>query len=267
LNLILASTTKRFETLKPYYLSRRGDRNVPVRYLKAVYWAESSNPAFTGYTFFDGENAHHVEFNFENHCWVEVTYSSLGWNSQGKPCPAKWGLDIADHEIVDRSAWGQIDGQEDPEASPEVTKSNPIVPPSNPDNDLYQDPENIDIKIPTTDLEEQQEQAIESLASSIPTFFRAPSRKGTTRDSTPTIMATLTQTQTTTRPNPLVTRPNPLPIFSSSLRRTGGGDGGGGGGDGGGGGGGDDPMGPTNDDVNAAHTRSRQGGDRLTGQA
>ena len=64
---------------KEYHLSQRGDRNVPLRYLKGAEWIEHKedqdlSPGY--YATNDDSNLIPVEFDFEAIQWVDVTTPS-----------------------------------------------------------------------------------------------------------------------------------------------------------------------------------------------
>ena len=93
-----------------FYLNRRGDRNVPVRYLKGVQWRNQGG--IEGYYVRDanprGWSA--VEFSFERYCWYEVTWDEVlqQWCATGE-LPRQASIEV--HEVVDRGEWGPIDGE------------------------------------------------------------------------------------------------------------------------------------------------------------
>ena len=94
-NLATATTRDRWEFF-PYTILRRGDRNVPTRYLKNARWlTDRSTPGY--YVQTSGPSGFYpVEFNFEHTCWCEIT-----WNAQARawdvlrPTRAAYGCDIA----------------------------------------------------------------------------------------------------------------------------------------------------------------------------
>ncbi|KAH9030849.1 hypothetical protein EDB83DRAFT_2525871 [Lactarius deliciosus] len=146
---------------RPYHIDRRGERNVPKRYLEAAFWKDDAE--IPGYItdYFDRAGNRHiipVEFNFENTCWTEIRWDDLH-NKYKVLRPAGGGLrlDILASNVVTRDQWGLIDGQyEEPARSP--TPKTPAPSPS-----LASNPEDIYIH-----QDEAEELALENIAKSIP---------------------------------------------------------------------------------------------------
>ena len=136
-------------------LNRRGERNVPKKYLKAVVYS----PEEQGYFGYSNGSYVTVEFDFTHCFWYIVKYDNQQscWFTQSIPSP-ELGLEIPDSEVTNRSEWGPIDdGKDDSDQSDqEDTKSEAH-------------PESIDIKIPTEE-EERSERQLEKLAEHIPTL-------------------------------------------------------------------------------------------------
>ncbi|KAH9007178.1 hypothetical protein EDB86DRAFT_3069846 [Lactarius hatsudake] len=146
---------------RPYYIDRRGERNVPKRYLQSAFWKD--DPEIPGYVayYIDPKNQQHiipVEFNFEFTCWTEIRWSDPSNKFLvTKPASSALNLDIPANQAVTRNQWGPIDGEtEEPARSP--TPKTPAPSPS-----LASNPEDIVIK------DEQEEEALELIAKSIPT--------------------------------------------------------------------------------------------------
>ena len=184
-------------------LNRRGERNVPKKYLKvAEYTPDGDEP---GYFVYYNRLFIPVEFDFIHCFWYIVKYNDQQscWLTHKLP-KSEYGLAIPDSEITDRSEWGPIDdGKYDSDHSDqEETKSEAH-------------PESIDIKIPTQE-EERSERQLEKLAEQIPTLSRPRSHTATSR--LPPI-TTVMATQTTTEPTQVLP-PGEDP--SSSVRKGGG---------------------------------------------
>ena len=208
-----------------------------------------------------------VEFDFTHCFWYIIKYNDQQscWLTHKLPKP-KYGLEILDSEVTDRSEWGPIDnGKDDSDQSDqEDTKSETH-------------PESIDIKIPTAE-EEKSERQLEKLAEHIPILSRPRSRSATSR--LPPI-TTVMATQTTTEPvqvqapeedpsssvhkggGPPGDEPDPRWFAGSGFPYRAPGGGGGGGGEGGGdrgGGGGGLPAGRGGD------PNDRSNGTKLSGK-
>ena len=87
-----------------------------------------------------------VEFDFTNCFWYTIKYNNQQscWLTHELPKP-KYGLEIPDSEVTDRSEWGPIDDGKDnsDQSDQEDTKSEAH-------------PESIDIKIPTEEEEKSE---------------------------------------------------------------------------------------------------------------
>ena len=166
-------------------LNRRGERNVPKKYLKsAIYTPEGDE---RGYFVYHNDSFIPVEFDFTHCFWYIVKYDNQQscWVSNKLPSK-QYNLDIPDSEVTDRSEWGPIDdGKTDTDPSDnEETKSEG-------------QPESIDIKIPTKE-EEKTERQLEKLAEYIPSLSRPRSHTATSRlPPITSVMATKTTTEPT----------------------------------------------------------------------
>ncbi|KAH9162350.1 hypothetical protein EDB89DRAFT_1913312 [Lactarius sanguifluus] len=72
------TTQDQWRDFQPYSLNRRGDRNVPTRFLEAARWKtyRGDEGYFINYT--TGPIWYRpVEFNFEHVCWTEVTWNPI----------------------------------------------------------------------------------------------------------------------------------------------------------------------------------------------
>ena len=140
-------------------LNRRGERNVPKKYLKAVQYTPEGDEQ--GYIVYHNGLFIPVEFDFTHCFWYIIKYDNQQscWVSHKLPKP-EYCLDILDSEVTDRSEWGPIDDDKDDSdlSDHKETKSEG-------------QPESIDIKIPTQD-EEKSERQLEKLAEHIPTLSR-----------------------------------------------------------------------------------------------
>ncbi len=147
--------------IEPYFFAQRGQRNVPQRFLKNAVWVpyrrgHEGTPGYFTQLYHDNPNSlYPVEFNFDLITWVDVRYS----NSNSKWIAYRLTnfdtLRLTDEErSIVRSDWGPLDGQEDPLAS-EPEHIEPV-------SDELSD--NEEVHIPTTDLLDQEEQQLATLA-------------------------------------------------------------------------------------------------------
>jgi hypothetical protein len=145
------------------FVLRRGEHNVPKRYLKDTEWHET---AYLGEGYYcsdpDSENASGltaIDFNFETLQWG-LTDQIEGRNRIIRPAPIKYGLRIFDEERTDQSRWGPInrtyDEEEEPLANQFRFGSNGGDTP---------DPDTV---IPTSEIEQH---TIAALAQLIPTHI------------------------------------------------------------------------------------------------
>ena len=149
-------------------MNRRGERNVPKKYLKAAIYTPEGDEQ--GYFVYHNSSFIPVEFDFTHCFWYTVKYDNQKscWASHKLP-PPEYGLDIPDSEVTDQSEWGHINDGKDSsdEEEEEDTKSTGR-------------PESIDIKIPTKE-EEKSERQLEKLAEQFPTLSRTRSHPGSSR--------------------------------------------------------------------------------------
>src|SRR6266404_403901 len=228
-------------TLDTYFLVHQGEWNVPQRFLKNAVWVpyqrnKEGTPGYFTQLYHDNPNSLYlVEFNFDLITWVDVRYSNsnLKWYAYRlTDFPTLYLME--EEQNVVRSDWGPLDGQEDPLAS----EPEQIEPLETHEETSGNEADNEDIHIPTTDLLNQEEQHLATLAGCIPAeeitqtpiIPRPPSRKDILPTFT-TVMATTTQTYA-----PTITRAigGGIPLGPPSGSGSGGGGGGGGGGPGGG---------------------------------
>ncbi|KAH9014841.1 hypothetical protein EDB85DRAFT_1899021 [Lactarius pseudohatsudake] len=111
-----------------YSLERRGDRNVPTQFLGAARWREYRGD--TGYfvDFASGPSRYQpVEFNFENVCWVEITWNPINsqWDAV-RPAGRSYNCDIDTRGLPTREQWGHIDGR--PEEEPSTSEPRTPAP-------------------------------------------------------------------------------------------------------------------------------------------
>ena len=184
-------------------LNRRGERNVPKKYLKAAVYMPAGDEQ--GYFIYHNGLFIPVEFDFTHCFWYIIKYNDQQscWLSHKLP-KTEYGLEILDSEVTNRSKWGPIDDGKDnsDQSGQEETRSEAH-------------PESIDIKIPTQE-EERSERQLEKLAEHIPTLSRL--RSHTTTSRLPPI-TTVMATQTTTEPTQVF---DPEEDPSSSVRKGGG---------------------------------------------
>jgi hypothetical protein len=103
------------------FTDRRGEHNIPKRYLKEAEWYQDRYLG-TGYYTTDpySENTTGltaVDFNFETLQWG-LTEQIEGQYKITRPAPVRYGLRIFDKERTDRSRWGPIDRINDKEEEP-----------------------------------------------------------------------------------------------------------------------------------------------------
>ena len=102
------------------YLERRGERNVPKRYLKDADWCKD-RPLGMGYYIADSDDPSvliTVDFNFKHLQWG-CTHQKGDKFVVERPAPAQYGLRIFDKERTqDRSQWGPLDGSPDEDEAP-----------------------------------------------------------------------------------------------------------------------------------------------------
>ena len=98
-------------------LSRRGERNVPKKYLKAAGYMPEADEQ--GYFVYHSGLFIPVEFDFTHCFWYIIKYDNQQscWVSHKFP-KSEYGLEILDSEVTDWSEWGSIDdGKDDSDQS------------------------------------------------------------------------------------------------------------------------------------------------------
>ena len=102
------------------YLERRGECNVPKRYLKDADWCEEG-PLGPGYYVADLDDLSiqiAIDFNFKHLQWG-CTHQKKDQFVVERPAPAHYGLRIFDEERTqDRSQWGPLDRSPDEDKAP-----------------------------------------------------------------------------------------------------------------------------------------------------
>ena len=86
---------------KEYHLSRRGDRNVPLQYIKGAEWVERKedqdlSPGY--YALNDNSDLIPIEFDFEVIQWGIAKATEEGTIRVRRPAPIELGLQIFDEE-------------------------------------------------------------------------------------------------------------------------------------------------------------------------
>jgi hypothetical protein len=144
---------------------RRGERNVPKRYLKEAEWF-SDGYLGAGYYTADPDSdtggLSAVDFNFETLQWG-ITEQIEGQYRITRPAHIKYRLRIFDEERTDRSRWGPIDGINNEEEEPLATTFR-----FGSEGEDTPDPDTV---IPTSEIEQH---AIAALAQLIPTHITRP---------------------------------------------------------------------------------------------
>ena len=169
-------------------MERRGECNVPIRYLKNAHWDAHSNPDRTidlGYYAKDPEgNYHTVDFDFNSLTWGTIYRRSNGKYRLTIPAPINLGLRIVDEERLPRSDWGPIDATPDSADTPDEQSDEEEQPNSPP--------------TPTRGTTDE-ELELQKIAEAIPTPTNLQPRNIFSNIFTK--MATTTQTSTTTMPS------------------------------------------------------------------
>ena len=147
------------------YLDRRGERNVPKRYLKEADWTEDG-PLGTGYYTADPDDPSiliPIDFNFKYLQWG-CTHPKNDKFVVERPAPVCYGLRIFDEERTqDRSQWGPIDGTTDEDENPN--------PPFRFGSEAGGDTPDPDVIIPHNPEEENK---IAAIAQLIPSYISKP---------------------------------------------------------------------------------------------
>jgi hypothetical protein len=232
-NLTMTSYTRDAFTAR--YLNRRGNRSVPKKYLKTAQWALIDNEE--GYYCHYSGFYYPIEFNYDHGYWSQIEYrpQNSTWLSW-KATPTEWGLDIETDEFTTRNDWGLLDGEDDPDTDGGLSDT------ANRFQDLKLDvagPEDIDVKIATTEREQQAEDCLGEIIKNL--TVRPKSRAGTSQYLAPSITAMMSTTMTQNQPTSTYVRRTggnppgggPPPgggFFSGGFRPLGGGPPGGGGG-------------------------------------
>ena len=103
------------------YLDRRGEHNVPKRYLKEAKWSEGGTLG-ARYYIADPDDPTiliPVDFSFKNLQWG-CTHTKKDKFVLERPAPARYRLRIFDEERTqDRSCWGPLDRTPDEDKTPE----------------------------------------------------------------------------------------------------------------------------------------------------
>ena len=146
-------------------LDRRGERNVPRRYLKDADWCEDG-PLGAGYYIADPDDPSiliAVDFNFKHLQWG-CTHPRKDKFIVERPAPIRYGLRIFDEERTqDRSQWGPIDGTPEEDEAP-----NPHFKFG---SEAGADTPNPDIIIPQS---QEEENRIAAIAQLIPSLISKP---------------------------------------------------------------------------------------------
>ena len=152
-------------------LERRGERNVPKRYLKNAEWTKRG-PLGAGYYIGDPDddseepNIIAVDFNFQALQWG-LTYAEEEHYILERPAPIKCGLRIYDEERTpDRSRWGPLDGAPDEEENPDTTFKF--------GSDTGGDTPDPDIAIPLSRVAQEEESRLAAIAQLIPAHISKP---------------------------------------------------------------------------------------------
>jgi hypothetical protein len=148
------------------FVDRRGERNVPKRYLKDAEWYPDKYLG-EGYYVADPDDEDRfcaVDFNFDTLQWG-LTEPIEGQYRITRPIPVKYGLRIFDEERQDRSRWGPIDG---------TTENEELLAQTFKFGSEQGDTPDPDIDISGNESKEREEQALAALAQLIPTHITRP---------------------------------------------------------------------------------------------
>jgi hypothetical protein len=147
-------------------VNRRGERNVPRRYLKDAEWYPDKYLG-EGYYVADPDDEDRfcaVDFNFDTLQWG-LTEPVEGQYRITRPIPVRYGLRIFDEERQDRSRWGPIDGTTEGEET--------LAQEFKFGSDQGETPDP-DIDISGNEQKEREERALAALAQLIPTHIARP---------------------------------------------------------------------------------------------
>jgi hypothetical protein len=149
------------------FIERRGECNVPRRYLKDTKWHKDGYLG-TGYYCSDPDSKNTagltaIEFNFETLQWGLLDQINNRYRIT-RPTPIKYRLQIFDEERTDRSRWGPIDRTTNKEEEPLATSFQ-----FGSDGGDTPDPDTV---IPSSKIEQH---TIAALAQLIPTHITRPS--------------------------------------------------------------------------------------------
>jgi hypothetical protein len=183
-NLTLASRTDSFQ--QGSRLLQRGERTVPKRYIKSAHWLKVGDDK--GYFAVHKGAYFPIEFNYEHCYWYCFKYSNIRstWETL-QVAPSEYFLDIQEDEVVARSDWGLLDGN-NPDTDNEEGPSYCFSEPSG--ESQQGGPEDIDIQIPE-EKDERYEAHLQNLAAAIPVLTHDETKSYPTFAS---IMVTQTQT-------------------------------------------------------------------------
>ena len=178
-------------------VDRRGDQNVPKRYLKAARWNPEDDVSDLslgpGYYVINPDEGKDdwipVDFDFDALQWG-LTYQRATDNKFEiyRPAPIDHGLRIYGEERTwDRSQWGPIDGTTDPEEGISFRFGS---------NNNTPEPDSEDFPVPTIDQAEKLDSAIADLAAILPSFIDKP--RIPTNPHPASLMGTMAQIAATT---------------------------------------------------------------------
>ncbi len=106
-------TTRECWAFVPYTIEERGDRNVPIRYLKEARWRTvRGNTRYFVNIPTRPSQYYPVEFNHIYVCWCEITWNApeAVWNVV-RPAGPDYRCDIFEDEVQTTGNVGAIDGQ------------------------------------------------------------------------------------------------------------------------------------------------------------
>ena len=172
-----------------YHLSRQGDQNVPLRYLKGAEWIEEHNSQDLAPGYFatnEDSELIPIEFDFDTLQWGTATSAFPSGINISRPAPIEYRLHIYDEKRAERSQWGPRDGSQIKEETT-APKFRFGSEGDTPDPDLL---------IPDTDKAKQEEQFLAQLAQLIPAYIDKPSIPSL--EQSPSLAAQMSQIAATT---------------------------------------------------------------------
>ena len=114
----LFTTRDEWKDFQPYFFSKRGQRNVPVRYLGSAQWCNGNcGEGYYAKASARASRYYPVDFNFEHTCWCEVRYDTGRDQIQAhRIAPEDLGCDIYTRDLVPETSGDKLTGN--PQTTP-----------------------------------------------------------------------------------------------------------------------------------------------------